>query len=158
MLVLVVAALAVGVTPIRVERVSEVSMSPTLRDGSIVLVLTAASVRAGDVVVADDPRGGGQLVKRAVAVAGQRVELDDGVLLVDGSAVCEPLVDQSRVDGVYGGPWTVGDDQVFLLGDARGESVDSRVFGAVGLDSLHGRVVARVWPDPGLLPDPTAGC
>ncbi len=155
---LVVAVLALGVTPVRVLHVSAGSMSPTLADGSVVLVLPAPRVGRGDVVVADDPRGGGPLVKRVVALGGQRVELADGVLLVDGSPVCEPLIDQSRVDGVYGGPWTVLPGQVFLLGDARGESVDSRVFGAVPLDTVHGRVSLRLWPDPGPLADPTAGC
>ncbi len=157
-LVLLVAALTLGVTPVRVLHVSAGSMSPTLADGSVVLVLPAPRVALGDVVVAEDPRDGRRLVKRVVALGGQRVELADGVLVVDGAAVCEPLIDRSRVDGVYGGPWTVGREQAFLLGDARGESVDSRVFGAVPLDALHGRVALRVWPHPGPLPDPMAGC
>jgi signal peptidase I len=81
------------------------------------------------------------LVKRVVGVGGDTVELDDGALVVNGTRVVEPFVDLESVDGVWFGPVTVPSDAVFVLGDARATSVDSRDLGAVALDAVEGRVV-----------------
>ena len=72
-------------------------------------------------------------MKRVVAVAGQHVAIRDADLYVDGRLVVEPQVDHSRVDGLWFGPVTVPDRAVFVLGDSRAGSVDSRVYGAVPL-------------------------
>ena len=58
----------------------------------------------------------------------------------------EPALDLAGVDGVYFGPAAVPDDTVFVLGDNRGESVDSRSYGPVPLADIVGRVVVRLWP------------
>ena len=81
------------------------------------------------------------LVKRVVGIGGDTVELDDGALVVNGTRVVEPFVDLESVDGVWFGPVTVPPDAVFVLGDARATSVDSRDLGAVALDAVEGRVV-----------------
>jgi signal peptidase I len=126
--------------------VSSPSMEPTLAVGSTVLVdkLTPRwdPIGIGDVVVFTSPEDGTDTVKRVVAVGGQTVSLDDAVLHVDGVAVHEPQVDLSRIDGTWFGPVTVPDGSVFVLGDSRGVSIDSRTYGAVPLDDLEGRVVA----------------
>ena len=83
-------------------------------------------------------------MKRVVAVGGQQVAIRDADLYVDGRLVVEPQVDHSRVDGLWFGPVTVPDRAVFVLGDSRSGSVDSRVYGAVPLDSILGRV-AVAW-------------
>ena len=88
---------------------------------------------------------GTSLVKRVVGVAGDTVELDDGVLVVNGTPVPEPFVDLESVDGVWFGPVAVPPDAVFVLGDARASSVDSRDLGTAGLDTIEGRVVSE-WP------------
>ena len=126
--------------------VSSPSMLPTLAVGSTVVV-DKLSVRwrpvgVGDVVVFRDPEDGRDAVKRVVALAGQTVALRDAVLHVDGVAVDEPQVDLSRIDGTWFGPVTVPDGAVFVLGDARGVSIDSRTYGAVPLREVEGRVVA----------------
>lgn len=156
--VLFLAVLASGVTPVRLLRVASASMSPTLSAGDLLLVLPVGTVSRGDVVTVGDPLSSDVLVKRVVAVGGQQVGLEDGVLVVDGQPVCEPLVDQTRVDGVYAGPYRVPPGGVFLMGDSRGASIDSRVFGSVPAGDLTGRIAARAWPRPGSLPDPQAGC
>jgi signal peptidase I len=125
--------------------VTSPSMEPTLHVGSTVLVEKVSrhwrDVVVGDVVVFTSPEDGADAVKRVVAVAGQTVALRDAVLHVDGVAVHEPQVDLSRIDGTWFGPVTVPDDAVFVMGDSRSGSIDSRIYGAVPLEDVAGRVV-----------------
>jgi signal peptidase I len=132
-------------------------MMPTLRPGDRVVVDKLAYLlgepRRGDLVVFHQPRDGGLLLKRVVAVGGQLVGIEDGVLHVDGRAVAEPFVNRRLVDSVYFGPVRVPRDAVFVMGDRREDSVDSRSFGAVPRTLLVGRVDLRIWP-PGSLGAP----
>ena len=146
-----------GLLPVWVTHVDSDSMAPTLADGDVVLVEQwAGPVRRGDVVAVHDPVGEGLLTKRAVAVGGDAVELSDGVLLVNGDEVCVPSVDPARLDGVWFGPVTVPAGELFLIGDNRGRSIDSRHFGTVATADLVGLVRTRLWPSPGGLAQP--GC
>lgn len=131
--------------------VPSASMLPTLRPGDHVLVDKLAyrfggDPRSGDLVVFHAPHSGELLLKRVVAVGGQRVAIEDGVLHVDGRAVREPFVDHARVDSVYFGPVRVPRGSLFVMGDRREDSVDSRDFGAVERDAVVGRVELRIWP------------
>lgn len=125
------------------------SMEPTLGENDVVLVArflpNASAVRRGDLVVLRDPEGDLSL-KRVVGLPGQRVAIRDAVLEVDGIAPTEPYVDHSRIDSVYFGPMTVPAGSVFLMGDNRANSIDSRDYGALDLDRMVGRVVLRLWP------------
>ena len=134
--------LLTGLEPLRV---ASVSMSPTLVAGDQVLV-DKVSIRLrpptqGDLVVFRDPQHHDLVVKRVVALGGQTVAIEDAVLVVDGTIRQEPQVDLSRIDSTYFGPITVPRDAVFVLGDNRSESIDSRTYGAIPLDQLVGRVV-----------------
>jgi signal peptidase I len=128
--------------------VASESMEPTLHTGSVVLVdklgPRLGGVHRDDVVVFTSPQDGRESVKRVVAVAGQHVAIRDADLYVDDVLVVEPQVDHSRIDGLWFGPVTVPDRAVFVLGDARAGSVDSRVYGAVPLGAISGRV-ALAW-------------
>lgn len=126
--------------------VSSDSMRPTLCAGDWLLLLTpgAAAAEAGDLVVFRGPDDGEPSVKRVVAVGGQRVEIRDAVLYVDGTVVSERYVDLRTVDGTHFGPAEVPPDGVFVLGDDRERSVDSRTYGPVSRRAIEGRVVARV--------------
>ena len=130
------------------REVASESMEPTLHPGSVVLVDKIGprlrGIHRDDVVVFASPQDGRESVKRVVAVAGQHVAIRDADLYVDDVKVVEPQVDHSRIDGLWFGPVTVPERAVFVLGDARAGSVDSRVYGSVPLGAIHGRV-AMAW-------------
>ena len=139
--------LTCAVQPLRVE---SNSMAPTYRDGDM-LVVDGLSVgvpgpERHDVVIITNPRTGQLLVKRVAAVAGDQVGIADGVLVVNGNPVPERYVDQNLMDSVYFGPVTVPQGAVFVLGDNRSNSIDSRDFGPVPVADVHGRVLAKVSP------------
>jgi signal peptidase I len=152
LLVLVVASVA-GLLPVQVMRVDSGSMTPTIGVGDLLVVdRWHGPVHRQDVVVARHPDTGELLVKRAVGLGGDQVGIEDGVLVVNGRTVCEPTIDPLLQDGVFFGPVTVPAGDVFLLGDDRGNSIDSRDFGPVPADDVEGQVSGRVWPSPGRLP------
>jgi signal peptidase I len=129
-------------------QIASESMEPTLRPGDQALVdkLAGDSPRFGDLIAFHAPRTGEILLKRVVAVGGDTVGLEDGVLVVDGRKVSEPYADPDAIDSVYFGPVDVRPGTVFVMGDNRANSDDSRDFGAVPTDRIIGRAVARVWP------------
>ena len=117
-------------------------------------VVEVDSVRRGDVVVFDSPRDGVRLIKRIVAIGGDRVVVDNGRLSVNGNSLAEDSLGDIEVfDGKRvalnlrhgGGPpldITVGQNQVLAIGDHRGASADGRYFGTVSEDQIYGRAVA----------------
>lgn len=125
------------------------SMEPTLRPGDQVLVDKVAyrhsAPRRGDLAVFSAPDTHQVTLKRVVAVAGDRVGLEDGVLTVNRKLVRERYVDYSRVDSVYFGPVVVPRGTFFAMGDNRGDSHDSRDFGPVADTSVIGKVMIRFW-------------
>jgi signal peptidase I len=127
--------------------VSSDSMAPTLCAGDWLLVSklrVGAGVSAGDLVVFRAPGEDEQSVKRVVAVGGQTVEIRDAVLFVDGRRRSEAYVDTATMDGTFFGPVAVGEDSVFVMGDHREFSIDSRDYGAVPRDRIEAQVVARI--------------
>jgi len=132
-------------------RIPTGSMVPTLEPGQHVLADKLAyrlgAPKRGDLVVFHAPRTGEVLLKRVVALPGDKVGIEDSALVVDGRRPAEPYVkDAGLIDGEYFGPITVPKGSIFVLGDRRSDSVDSREFGPVPESALIGRVDARVWP------------
>ena len=103
----------------------------------------ADAVTAGHLAVFRSPKDGHTTIKRVIAVGGQQVAILDAILYVDGVRVSEPFVDHSRIDGTYFGPVTVPMGRVFVLGDNRAVSIDSREFGAVPLRNFE---TTLLWP------------
>ena len=87
------------------------------------------------------PQDGGQTIKRVVAVAGQSVAIQDAELVVDGRTVDEPYVDHASIDGVYTATVTVPDGMVFVMGDHRETSIDSRAYGPIPTTAINGRLL-----------------
>lgn len=156
------------------------SMEPQLTVGDRVVVSRIAyelhEPRRGDIVVFDDPLqvevaddsfvvirlgrdalealglvqpGGKELIKRVIALEGETIEGSDGRVYIDDRLLIEPYLDDAVVTGEFG-PYTVPPDHVFMMGDNRSNSKDSRVFDAIPVDSIVGRAIGRVWP-PGRL-------
>lgn len=142
----VLVAVSLRVWVVEPFTVSSDSMEPTIAAGSIVLIYKPAAgvIPNGSVVAVTNPLGGHTTIKRVVAGEGQSVAIRDAELYVDGVLVAEPFVDHSRIDATYFGPVTVGAGSVFLLGDNRAVSIDSRDFGAVPVTSIEGTVIAAM--------------
>jgi signal peptidase I len=159
-LLLVIIASVAGWLPMQLMRVGSDSMAPTTPTGSLVVVdRWSGPVERMDVVAVEPLDGEGpMLVKRAVAVGGDEVAIEDGVLVVNGAPVCEPTIDPLLIDAEYFGPVTVPAGHLFLLGDNRANSIDSREFGTVPADDVRGHVVLRLWPSPGGLDLAAEGC
>ena len=86
-----------------------------------------------------------EYIKRVVALPGERVEADGGRVFVDGRELVEPYLPDGTTTSDFE-EVVVPPDTVFVLGDNRGNSADSRIFGAVPESTVVGRAFARVWP------------
>jgi len=85
------------------------------------------------------------LIKRVVAVGGQQLEVKDNQVLIDDVPLDEPYLDESAFMPDFG-PVQVPAGMVFVMGDNRPRSQDSRRFGSIDTDSIVGRAFVRVWP------------
>lgn len=140
----------------RIVSVSGPSMQDTLQDGDKLLVLDShlcGEYRRGDIVIFQRPdfEDGEQIVKRVIATAGQTVDIDfdAGVVLVDGGALEEPYIKEpTRLDEGLEFPVTVPEGCVFVMGDNRGNSKDSRSAELGPVDTRHiiGRAVLIAVP------------
>lgn len=149
------------------------SMRDTLLEGDRVMVnklaYRFAEPRRGDVIVFDSPleqdddenfvdalfRNIGEalglstpesaLIKRVIAVEGETLEIRENQVLIDGIAIAEPYL-APRVNMPDFGPVTVAVDEVFVMGDNRSQSEDSRRFGTISEGEIIGRAFVKVWP------------
>ncbi len=149
------------------------SMQHTLQPEQYVLVdkLTPRfdAYKRGDIVVFTPPADwvdsdGTPYIKRVIGVAGDTVEIrDDGLVYIDDSPLDEPYVlsdgggPQATTAALDQARWTIADGELFLMGDHRSNSADSRTFGPVETNQISGRAWLRYWPLDtfGLLPTPT---
>jgi signal peptidase I len=108
-----------------------------------------ADVDRGDIIVFEKPPGEAgeiqDLIKRAIGLPGETVEGRDGHVLIDGEPLDEPYLDEGVVTGDFG-PVEVPEGMLFMMGDNRGNSRDSRFFGPIEGDTIVGRAFLRVWP------------
>ena len=105
-----------------------------------------------EIVVLDLPASRALMIKRVVGLPGDTVELDDGLVYVNGTVVENPIIlndeptstDQDSFAAF--GPVILDRDSYYVLGDNRENSNDSRVFGPVHRDDIKGRIWVRYWP------------
>jgi signal peptidase I len=154
-------------------QVRQQSMETTLEPGEYVLVdkLTPRfdSYKRGDIIVFEPPAGwavGGDntpFIKRIIGLPGDTVELRGGHVYVNGTELQEPYIYQQDGAGQPTDPtsgqsrWVVPSGEIFVMGDHREASADSRTFGPVPLTSVIGRAWLRYWPLSafGLISTPT---
>ena len=130
---------------IGVSRVSGQSMEPTLSDRQIVFYSrVSGGCERGDIVSIKIPSGE-KYVKRVIAVEGDKVDIKDGKVYVNDKLSEGDYVKGVTEKGDYGitYPYTVTENTVFVLGDNRENSVDSRTFGPVVTSSVKGKLLFR---------------
>jgi signal peptidase I len=150
----VVVLLAIGMAFfLRIPQVTGPSMLPHVHPGELVLINTLAyrlgPIKRGDVIALDHDEATAQtFLKRVVALPGDRVRIDRGTLIVDDRPVAEPYVsfpDRRNVPEV-----TVPLHGLYVLGDNRAESEDSRTWGPVDENAVIGKAIVGLWPPQGL--------
>ncbi|MCL2819059.1 MAG: signal peptidase I [Actinomycetia bacterium] len=120
-------------------------MYPALKDGDLVLYSRlATSYRAGDLVVMATQ--GHTQVLRAIALPSDKVDVTEEGLIINDALVQEPDIyqDTLRYTTDIDFPLIVGSDEVFVLGDARQDATDSRVFGPVKTDDIQGVAITAL--------------
>jgi signal peptidase I len=129
------------------------SMEPTLLNGDALIVADFDYVPAnGDIVIVDSEGLGKFIVKRVIATAGQTIDIDfeNGLVKVDGQTLTEDYINNVTIndEGGFTYPVTVPENSVFVMGDNRMHSTDSRdaKVGFVTADEIYGEVVLRVYP------------
>ncbi len=149
-------------------RVQQQSMEHTLEPDQYVLVdkLTPRfdDFKRGDIVVFNPPAGwvqsdGTPYIKRVIGIGGDTIDIHDGKVFVNGIALDEPYVYEGQPTTASDGQstWVVPQGDLFVMGDHRENSADSRVFGPISRSSVIGRAWLRYWPFNtfGILQTPT---
>ncbi len=128
------------------------SMYPTLNNDDL---LIASKIdyhfhppQRGDIVILKPPFGQNDLIKRVVGLPGDRFEIRDGYVYINGRRLNEPYINPAE-------PWTVNANSTeqiipsgyfFVMGDNRNHSSDSRAFGPIRNDDIEARAWIRIWP------------
>lgn len=124
------------------------SMSPTLQDGEIIFSVKTSKFEPGDIIAFY--YNNKILIKRVICGPADWVNIDeDGTVYVNGTVLDEPyLVDKALGDCNIQLPYQVPDGKVFVMGDHRSTSVDSRntAVGCVAQEQIVGKIIFRIWP------------
>jgi signal peptidase I len=132
------------------------SMEPTLQVGDRILVDKLSyhlhAPHRGDIVVfarppAEDCPGPSvsDLVKRVIGLPGETISAQGGAVYIDGQRLAEPWLPARDITAPFP-PLRIPAGQYFVMGDNRGDSCDSRIWGVVPRSYIVGHVVARIWP------------
>jgi signal peptidase I len=151
-----VVALVIKATLVQAFYIPSESMLPTLHIGDRVLVNKLSyrlhDVHRGDIVVFERPQGEADpqirdLIKRVIGLPGETIESRAGQVYINGRPLEEPYLTPEARHATQNLPrQLIPPDHYFVLGDNRGNSRDSRVFGPIPGRLIVGRAFVRVWP------------
>ena len=148
LLTVAAAAVLVATLLLPVLRIYGSSMTPSLYEGDIVVSVKTMNFERGDTVCFY--YNNKILVKRVIAFGGEWVNIDEeGNVFVDGQQLDEPYIDEKALGECdIKMPYQVPDGRLFVMGDHRATSADSRstTVGCVMEEQIVGRIVYRVWP------------
>lgn len=129
------------------------SMLPTLENGQrLVISHLFYTPKQGDIVVANSKGLNKTVIKRVIATEGQTVDIDfdNHTVTVDGEVLNEPYINEptARDDGGNTYPMIVPDGTIFVMGDNRNNSTDSRssLVGCISTDDILGKAIFRIYP------------
>ncbi len=130
-------------------RVEMGSMIPTLHEGDLVIVNKLYSnpdkLHRGDIIVFHPPSDHKvSYIKRVVGLPGESVEVRNGIVKVNGEELGETYI-STATPSIFG-PTVLKEDEFFVMGDHRNNSLDSRDFGPIQENAIEGRAVLVLWP------------
>ncbi|MDD4808648.1 MAG: signal peptidase I [Bacilli bacterium] len=137
---------------VSLQQVIGPSMSPTLNDGDVLLlnkfVYSLREIERNE-VIAFDYDDSKYLIKRVIGLPGEKIEYKDNILYIDDEAYQEKITDDLITDDFSlqdMGHEVIPEDMYLVLGDNRGDSLDSRSFGLIKKDDIIGKPFVRIWP------------
>lgn len=137
----------------RIVIVDGSSMFPTLEDGQrLVISHLFYTPKQGDIVVVNSQGLNKTIIKRVIATEGQIVDIDfeNGIVTVDGKELDEPYINEKTLSNDNGNsyPMKVPEDTIFVMGDNRNHSTDSRnpIVGCISTDDVLGKAIFRIYP------------
>lgn len=124
------------------------SMNPTLYENDLIIVnkfiFRFREPKRGEVVIFKPPYGDKDYIKRVIGLPKEVIEIKDGFVYIDGKKLIEPYIKNSTLGNLP--PLEIPEGKIFVLGDNRGNSLDSREFGPIEIEKLDGRADFIFWP------------
>ena len=144
-------ALGLHTVVTQVYSISGHSMEPTLQDGQRVVVdkvrPALGEIERGDLIIFISPEDPAKnLIKRVIGIGGDRIELVGDHVLLNGEALTEEYTHRTLFPNRPGDVIEVDANHLFMMGDNRPQSRDSRDFGIVPVHLVRGKVLLRLWP------------
>lgn len=129
--------------------VSGLSMYPTLNDNQYLIVSKISDYSRGDIITFKNPKKNNKvLIKRVIGIPGDTIEIKDGHVYRNDKELNEPYINEPYITEGAEGKITVADNHIFVMGDNRGNSLDSRydMVGQVDKSNIIGKVILSIYP------------
>lgn len=128
-------------------RIDGTSMNPTLENGQYLLINNLSYALdepdRGDIIVFQHPRSDLNLIKRVIGVPGDRIQIGNKEVIVNGVILDEPYI---AAEPTYANSWEVPEGEYFVLGDNRNNSSDSHSWGFLPEENIVGKAMIIYWP------------
>lgn len=119
------------------------SMEPTYHDEEVLFARVTTNVSHGDIVVIWSDELNEYLIKRVIGVAGDHIEIRDNTLIRNGATVTEDYINEPVWAENVDIDITVPEDSIYVLGDNRNHSADSRALGSLPVKNIYGKVIGK---------------